>query len=79
MLTLRELREQRCITQVEMARQIGCSSQALSQWERGSNTSMKARRDLAKFFGLELAQMIEVLKETKRRGKLVSDLASVGA
>ncbi len=53
-MTLKELRLNKGLTQMELARAIRSSVTSVSFWESGGRLSLRKRRELAEFFGVGL-------------------------
>lgn len=57
--TLRQLRESRQLTQAELARKVGVSTQTVSAWELDNKTPRLGKlKALAEFFEVEVATII---------------------
>lgn len=60
-MRIRQLREERGLTQTELARKSGLAQPTLSELERGSKTnpSLKVLRRLADALGIDVADLIK--------------------
>ena len=73
---IKKLRIQKGLTQKQLGEEIGVSKQAISNWERGKNsTDIDTLRLLAKFFEVSVEELIEPsLKEDDNINKCVIDI-----
>lgn len=66
-MTLRELREQRAMSQAEVARELQVSTNAYNKWERGLARPQNANiRAISKLYGLTPAEVQRAINETER-------------
>ncbi|HEY7349519.1 MAG TPA: helix-turn-helix transcriptional regulator [Ktedonobacterales bacterium] len=69
MPTLRDLREEAFMTQVDLAKACGVSSASISDWENAKSApSMKNRRKLMEALGKTPHEIMEAIRETQRKG-----------
>lgn len=62
------LREQRGLTQKEVADELGITRQAVSQWEAGTTTpSMEKLLDLSRLYGVTLGELTSTKDETTEK------------
>jgi transcriptional regulator with XRE-family HTH domain len=70
MPTLRELREEALLTQVELAQACGVSHQAVWEWEHGSTKpSIRNRRKLVEVLKLTPKELREAIEATAEEAK----------
>ena len=65
MMTLRELRLERHLTQEALARALGVSHSSVQNWELGDRPKMASRAAIAAYFGVEVNDVLWPDTETK--------------
>ncbi len=66
MKTIRELREERGLTQLQLATKLGITPGAVYSWERGRNEPKASQlRALARFFGVSMDDVLFEAEEVK--------------
>ncbi len=64
--TIRQLREAAGLTQLELAFQLGCTSSAVYNWERGRNEPKASQlRAMARVFGVSMDEIEFEVVEVK--------------
>ena len=64
--TLRDLREEALLTQIELAEKVGVAYQRIGEWERGQFAPRTpTRRKLCEAFGISPAELVAALRATQ--------------
>jgi len=66
-MTLKELREAKSLTQLEVAIKLGTTPTTISNWERGAQEPRSSLiQALAQIYGVSLAEIFDAIKNSKQ-------------